>query len=169
MHLLGKACLRSPFPAQDPYVSPAAWFNGVFNYFFPLFTVSIRARPRSSVRVLDVGVPEQALHRDAHSPGKDVPPALLPCSSPSWWPCQHRSRQLCCWVWGCALRGAAGNPSGYRNWSPHAVITARGRRSARAWAKPGEPGPAPQWSSPFRKFNCEECAWATTLLLSKGH
>lgn len=85
IHLLGKAQLRNPFPAQDPYVSPAAWFNGVFNYFLPLFTVSIPARPRSSVCVLDVGVSEQALHRDAHGPGKDVPPALLSCRSPRWW------------------------------------------------------------------------------------
>lgn len=54
---------------------------GVFIFFFPLFTVSTRAGPGSGVCGLDVGVSEQALHRDAHSPGKDGPPALCSCSN----------------------------------------------------------------------------------------
>lgn len=74
---------------------------GVFNlFFFSLFTVSIRARPGSSICVFNVGVSEQALHRDAHSPGKDVPLALLQqLPSPTLqamygvpWPCHHGSR-----------------------------------------------------------------------------
>lgn len=39
IHLLGKAQLRSLFPAQDPYISPAAWFNGVFFFFFPYHSI----------------------------------------------------------------------------------------------------------------------------------
>lgn len=84
INLLRKA--QSLFPAQDPYVSPAAWFNGCMP-FFSLFTVPIRARPGGSVCVLHVGVSEQALHRDAHSPGKDLlqqlpsatPQVTMPC------------------------------------------------------------------------------------------
>lgn len=58
--------------------------------FFALFTVSVRTRPGSSACVFHAGVSEQALHGDAHSPGKDalqgpvpvLPLALLAYSHP---------------------------------------------------------------------------------------
>lgn len=81
---------------------------GVFFFFFPLSTVSIRTRPGSSICVFDAGMSQQALHRNAHSPGKDalrcpvpvVPPALLTYSD-SHLPLFKR-RMSCL---GCATAG----------------------------------------------------------------
>ncbi|OWK59044.1 Sphingosine-1-phosphate phosphatase 2 [Lonchura striata] len=57
-------------------------------------TVSIRARPRSSVRGFDVGVSEQALHRDAHSPGCDRRSTDFGCAARALVSCVGHNRSL---------------------------------------------------------------------------
>jgi len=132
-------------------------------FFFSLFTVSIRTRPGGSICVFGAGVPQQALHGDAHRPGKDalrrpvplVPPALLTYSDshlPLFKPCSSCLGRAAAGMWepwhylvGCTFEGRceeALRPLLFE--STGALVIPLGQQRCEWVEEPGEVGVAAQ-------------------------